>query len=419
MMDPEHRKKLKDTSLISRLLPLINFDALEESLKAKHIFTPAMIDDIKEKAKGEEAVLYMLNRLPKRGPHAYNRFVEALRENGMHSAVDILTGQVSSVHPNPAQQQWQGAAELGIAMYEPAAGGDQRSVTPTGTDGVLRNGKTQVVCESDAEHKVVPATECKIGDHIYKMTRNPRGWCIIINNRDFGGILPLRQGSELDAQRMGILFRALGFRCKLENNLSKEEIISLLTKVSKSNELWQDDCLVVILMSHGKLHTLFDKNGDAVETEDLLALFHNANCPALQAKPKLFLIQACRGGKYDGGTDKKLDTIDAGSFAAAAVLPADSGMDLRLPTWSDMYIAYSTIPGYVSHKNEETGSWFLRAVFRVFREHACSMHLDTMMRRVASEVHKRRSHDGSRQSISLELRGWLKKLYFNPGFPIV
>lgn len=81
-----------------------------------------------------------------------------------------------------------------------------------------------------------------------------------------------------------------------------QEIISLLTKVSKSNELWQDDCLVVILMSHGKLHTLFDKNGDAVETEDLLALFHNANCPALQAKPKLFLIQACRGGKRISGS---------------------------------------------------------------------------------------------------------------------
>ncbi|KAH6932594.1 hypothetical protein HPB50_008015 [Hyalomma asiaticum] len=109
------------------------------------------------------------------------------------------------------------------------------------------------------------------------------------------------------------------------------------------------------------------------------------------------------------------DTADAGPIPADVPQSSSSRRE-RMATWSDMYIAYATIPGYKALKNREIGSWFLSAVYAVFSEHACTMHLEKLMHRVQDNVMSRSSYDGGRQTPSVELQGWRKKLYFNPGF---
>lgn len=37
------------------------------------------------------------------------------------------------------------------------------------------------------------------------------------------------------------------------------------------------------------------------QLQEVFRLFDNANCPSLQNKPKMFFIQACRGGECPGG----------------------------------------------------------------------------------------------------------------------
>ncbi|KAL1484322.1 hypothetical protein MTO96_032636, partial [Rhipicephalus appendiculatus] len=122
--------------------------------------------------------------------------------------------------------------------------------------------------------------------------------------------------------------------------------------------------------------------------------------------------------KDDSGTGTAVfDTADAGPIPAD-VPQSSAARQERLATWSDMYIAYATIPGYKALKNSTIGSWFLADVFSVFSENAGTMHLETMMRRVQRKVLDRSAHDGSKQTCSLELQGWTKKLYFNPGFSV-
>lgn len=55
------------------------------------------------------------------------------------------------------------------------------------------------------------------------MMRRPRGTCVIINNRDFhNNVLAQRRGSELDVQRMRMLFQELDFVCIIRLNQTKE-----------------------------------------------------------------------------------------------------------------------------------------------------------------------------------------------------
>ncbi len=52
---------------------------------------------------------------------------------------------------------------------------------------------------------------------------------------------------------------------------------------------------------HGKLISIgdfiFGTDGELVSLSKLMNYFNNRQCPALQGKPKLFFVQACRGGK--------------------------------------------------------------------------------------------------------------------------
>uniref|UniRef100_A0A7N4P2E1 Caspase family p20 domain-containing protein n=2 Tax=Sarcophilus harrisii TaxID=9305 RepID=A0A7N4P2E1_SARHA len=94
-------------------------------------------------------------------------------------------------------------------------------------------------------------------------------------------------------------------------------------------------CCLVTLMAHGGEGFIKTKLNERVNLSDIFEMFNNENCPALQEKPKIFVIQACRGDRRDGGV----------------VLTDDEPMELdylekkRLPTFSDYYIIYPTQKG--------------------------------------------------------------------------
>ncbi len=62
---------------------------------------------------------------------------------------------------------------------------------------------------------------------------------------------------------------------------------------------------------------------------------------------------------------------------------------------SDIFIAYSTVPGYVSH-TELTGSPFLIVLAKKLRELSESEHLNDILTRVKEEMSER-EFDGTKQ----------------------
>lgn len=55
-------------------------------------------------------------------------------------------------------------------------------------------------------------------------------------------------------------------------------------------------CAFVVLMAHGLEGRLEGEDEKMAELENLFEVLNNKNCRALRAKPKVYIVQACRGG---------------------------------------------------------------------------------------------------------------------------
>lgn len=253
-------------------------------------------------------------------------------------------------------------------------------------------------------NEVMEAGKPMLGEGIYTMKRKPRGMCIIINNINFEPPFEKREGAERDAEKMKKLFTDLHFDVTDHTNLTAKDMAEVLKQAANAKQQEDADCLVVILMSHGSTGVIFGVDGEELKLHDkVYALFNNVNCRNLRGKPKLFFIQACRGDRHNYATDSSA---------------ADSGSPDPLPQFCDTYVAYSTILDYVSFRNTKDGSWFISAIYDVFRQHADTTDLADMMLKVTEEVMKHTTKDRVMQAVNQDLMGWRKKLYFNPGLGV-
>merc|ERR1712241_1424791 len=82
----------------------------------------------------------------------------------------------------------------------------------------------------------------------------------------------------------------------------------------------------------------------------------------------------------------------------------------------DMLISYATVPGYVSYRNRESGTWFISAICKVFASEAWEKDLREMLDDVDKIVEAHPHDGGPRQTTEVVSRGFNKKLFFNPGF---
>ena len=136
----------------------------------------------------------------------------------------------------------------------------------------------------------------------YRMKSNPRGFGVIINNKIFSGGLRDRIGTDKDAASLKALFVRLGFNTEQYDNLTAREMVDKLTEISKIDHK-KFDCLMVAILTHGIEGELHGTDGELISVKDLTKLFCNDKCPSLVGKPKIFILQACRGKNRDSGVN--------------------------------------------------------------------------------------------------------------------
>lgn len=181
------------------------------------------------------------------------------------------------------------------------------------------------------------------------MSHKNRGHAIIFNQEFFEikGIEP-RPGTNIDCKKLLQTLTNLHFDVSIYKDYGTDEILSVIEKLS-NNDHSENDCIVFVILSHGQRNVFFSKDG-GIAFESLYAFFTANRCPTLAGKPKLFFIQACQGDKVDSGVTMVNRTQTDGV----------STMSYKIPIQADFLIACSTIPGYVSWRNETTGTSFIQ-----------------------------------------------------------
>lgn len=248
----------------------------------------------------------------------------------------------------------------------------------------------------------------------YAMRRLPRGKALIINVNEVEG-KPPRRGTDIDRDNLYHLLRQLHFDVQVYNDsdgLTAKEIAQKLEIFAADPAHRHGDSSFVCLLSHGEEGFIFGTDGRKLELDSVFKLFDNSNCPTLVGKPKIFVIQACRGGALDSGVPF-LDEHDGSTGSK------------QLPTQSDMIICFPTQAGYYAWRNRERGSWYIEALVQIFMKYAKSEDICTMLHRVNLLVSRKVSRcpqiemDSMSQMSEYKSSLRMPHLFFYPGIGCV
>ena len=228
------------------------------------------------------------------------------------------------------------------------------------------------------------------------------GYVLVINNYIFPQRLDVeRTGSNDDVRNLQSLFDDFNFTTRTHDNLTQSEIRSLLRETSEK-DFSRYDCFVCVILSHGSTDGIHGTDNQAIKIEAITSVFRRNKCPSLEGKPKIFLIQACRGNRQD--------RVPVESDSEPVPYASSS-----LPSDADFLICFSSAPGHQSYRQQDLGSWFISAIVAIFKEYAEREHLMDMMLRVNNHVAQFFSKQGLKQ-MPCQVCMLRKKVFFNPKY---
>ncbi|XP_061512409.1 caspase-1 isoform X2 [Anopheles gambiae] len=185
--------------------------------------------------------------------------------------------------------------------------------------------------------------EAKRREHFYDLSKD--AYVLVFHNDEFDNSACNRPGSAKDMERIQQVLQH--YRCdKLDINENKPEeyVQQKMTEISQK-DFTPYSCLIVFIMSHGSVNdTILASDGKWFYFQEDIVDKCTSN-RTLDGKPKLFVLQACRGN----------DRIVA---------------DARPPRSDkvDVIIFQSTYQGYVSLRDIEEGSFFMQSFLRLLHE---------------------------------------------------
>ncbi|XP_068440725.1 caspase a-like [Clinocottus analis] len=244
---------------------------------------------------------------------------------------------------------------------------------------------------------------------------------LLITNITFTDEKLNRNGAEKDEENTEKLFTALGYEVVKHTNLTGKAIDEAVIEFSKHPKLKETDSVLVVIMSHGKLGAVLgvdwkmdaDGKPDEFPINNIYKHLGPHECPALLNKPKILMIQACRG--VEGGAVLVKDA------AHPAVVSDNVGGEniqedsLRYVNKEKDFISLlSCTPDTVSYRQTTRGSFLIQYVADALNTFAHQDDIEELFRKVM-----RRFEDFSiqnkRQMASKDRCTLTKRFYFFPG----
>uniref|UniRef100_A0A2K5IL61 Caspase 12 (gene/pseudogene) n=1 Tax=Colobus angolensis palliatus TaxID=336983 RepID=A0A2K5IL61_COLAP len=208
---------------------------------------------------------------------------------------------------------------------------------------------------------------------------------LVICNKEFH-YLHNQNGSELDLLGMQDLLENLGYSVVIEENLTEME--TALRQFAARPEHQSSDSTFLVFMSHGILNGVcgtkhWDQEPDVLHDDTIFEIFNNRNCRSLRDKPKVIIMQACRGN----GAGIVWFTTDSGKASAdthGQLLQSNICNDAvtKAHVEKDFIAFKSSTPHNVSWRHEISGSVFISQIIYYFKEYSWSHHLEEIFPKV-------------------------------------
>ncbi|XP_056346764.1 caspase-6 isoform X2 [Oenanthe melanoleuca] len=284
---------------------------------------------------------------------------------------------------------------------------DSRPILPT-TDG------NENITEVDAfniRQSLDPAVE-------YKMNHQRRGVALIFNHERFNWRLMLkdRRGTTEDSNNLKRSLTDLGFEVRIFDDLNAEDVQKKIDEASVDDHS-NADCFVCVFLSHGVDDHIYAFD-DKIKIQTITDMFRGDKCQSLVGKPKIFIIQACRGDRHDDAVIAH-DTTDS-SESPVNKTEVDAAGVYTLPAGADFIMCYSVAQGYYSHRDTIFGSWYIQDLCETLRKHGSSLEFTELLTLVNRKVSHRKVHVYNNTNIEEKKQSpcfasmLTKKLYFHP-----
>lgn len=399
-MDKVHKRAI--TKCRSKIVIDLSFEnEFWDKLAEQEIFTLIMLEVIQAMPSRPEKVRKLLDDLVRRGPNAYVKFLYCLdnsghqhlskfirdeenkirnpnerviyerRDSPAHHPTDFnnhgdrhllpsasaeslsqhnLSNQICPSHslPNmcasgnmvtsPSDESASNHGNTSLSEQDNNTTDDVRMENVTDESNMPSQGYATGLQDTERKSTISMPEKAKS----YKMTSTPRGFVLIINNEYFTNGKH-RTGAQQDGEMLTKLFTGLGFEVEMKKDQNGYEIEEVLLRFSRLETLHQVDSLIVVLMSHGNNEDIYGVDCDKREIMSLVKFFDRDRCPAMKHKPKMFIVNACRGDMID-------HNVRIGSTQPCTDTQLDhrpTSSDRQPPSNSDFVIAYSTFPGTV------------------------------------------------------------------------
>lgn len=305
--------------------------------------------------------------------------------SGIHQAANRMSPQSAGSHM---------AASQITNQMSFTSGGSLATHNRLENDDILMeeaDNVTRAAAQSPAPEPQTTYQQAYLSSHsTYRMESTPRGYCLIINNRDYTleSRMEPRRGTDANRDQLAGLFTYLGFEVDAKDNLNGQAMTDTLRDFAAYDGLTRVDSLVIAFLCHGNNEIVYGVDGVPVYVQDVFKTFSPRNCPVMMGKPKLFLLNSCRGDERDvgypaSGTIGNALNLD---ISDADVRPQHPATRPVMSNFQDLFIAYSTFPGHVSYRNLEEGSWYIQRLVEVFHELAATRDIHGLMTQVNSRV---------------------------------
>uniref|UniRef100_A0A671EMA7 Caspase-1 n=1 Tax=Rhinolophus ferrumequinum TaxID=59479 RepID=A0A671EMA7_RHIFE len=290
-----------------------------------------------------------------KGPEASQILVSQICEDDSYLAKMLgLSSALQAMQNNPAKPEFQGP------------------------EGILK------LCPLETAQRIWKEKSAEIYPIMERSTRTRLA--LIICNTEFD-IISRRDGADADIRGMKMLLEGLGYTVIVKENLTSLEMVEELKAFAARKEHKTSDSTFVVFMSHGIRDAICGKeysgNGSGVlHINTIFQTLNTLNCPSLKDKPKVIIIQACRGENQ--GVVWLKDSVrafeDSGSQAPEEDFECDAIKKAHLE--KDFIAFCSSTPDNVSWRHPTQGSLFIMKLIKHVQEYAWCCDLEDIFRKV-------------------------------------